>query len=88
MGVRLKGNLRRIKAPSKRLAAPVPTYAAPDSLTVTAAGVTICRRPTRLGIRCASFPTMAGRTAPPGDCTLSGDRHQVGSMGKGGCQKV
>lgn len=77
----MKGNQRRIKHPSNRLAAPAPTVEALDCLTATAAGVTICRPPTRPGIRCAGSPTMAGRAARPGGCIPACDRHQAGSSG-------
>lgn len=85
--MRLKGNLRRIKHPSNRLAVPVPTSAALASLTDTAAGVTICRPPTRPGTPCANSPTMAGRAARPGRCTPACDRHQAGQHGRGGVSK-
>lgn len=65
-GVWFKGNLRRIMKPLDRRAGHAPTCPA----WATAGGVTICHRPTRPGTLFASCPTMAGRAARPGGCTL------------------
>lgn len=66
LGVGLKGNLRRIKHPSKRGAGHAPTCNVQASLTVIAEVAPTFHPPTPRGTPCVAFRTMAGRTAQTG----------------------